>query len=153
MRCPFCSVYDTRVLDSRIVGNQVRRRRQCESCGERFTTYETVELVLPRVVKRDGNREAFQVEKLRKGMMLALQKRPVNSERIEAAIQEIQQQLRIRGDREIASHIVGELVMNQLKAMDLVAYIRFVSVYLSFDDITAFRDIIEKLEKEGKSQC
>lgn len=148
MRCPFCHMPDTQVIDSRQIEGQVRRRRQCKHCGERFTTYESPDLVLPRIIKRDGKREAFRLEKLRQGMQLALQKRPVASEAIETALEDIQQKLRARGEKEVASSYIGELVMNILKDLDLVAYIRFASVYLSFEDIKAFKQAIEKLEKE-----
>ncbi|MDD3610348.1 MAG: transcriptional regulator NrdR [Halothiobacillaceae bacterium] len=150
MRCPFCSANDTRVIDSRLAseGDQVRRRRVCEGCGERFTTYETVELALPRVVKRDGSREPFSEEKLRNGMLRALEKRPVDTERVEVAISAIKRELMRSGEREVDARRVGELVMNALRALDEVAYIRFASVYLSFDDIHAFREVIDRLERE-----
>ncbi len=123
MHCPFCGANDTRVTDSRLVadGDQVRRRRQCASCQERFTTYETAELVMPRVVKSDGSRESFNEAKLRAGMLRALEKRPVSAEAIEAAVERIRQTLRARGDREINARDIGESVMQALKTLDHVA--------------------------------
>ncbi|MFY0991086.1 transcriptional regulator NrdR [Halomonas sp. C05BenzN] len=150
MHCPFCGTHDTKVTDSRLVaeGDQVRRRRQCVACGERFTTYETAELVMPRVVKNDGSREAFDVAKLRAGMLRALEKRPVSAEAIEAAVERIRQTLRARGDREIHARDVGEEVMHALKRLDQVAYIRFASVYRRFQDIDEFRAEIDRLSQE-----
>lgn len=150
MRCPFCGSPDTRVIDSRLAGegDQIRRRRECMSCNERFTTYETAELSLPRIVKRDGSREPFAEEKLRGGMMHALEKRPVATERVEDAINRIKRRLMGAGEREIPSSRVGEWVMEELRGLDQVAYIRFASVYLSFEDVDAFREVIERLEKD-----
>ncbi len=150
MFCPYCSAEDTKVIDSRLVndGSQVRRRRECLDCNERFTTYETVELVLPRVIKRDGERSAFDSEKLRAGMLRALEKRPVSVEQVDSAIQHIIHTLRASGDREVSSHHVGELVMNELRALDEVAYVRFASVYRSFQDINAFREEIQRLQSQ-----
>ncbi|HHO69975.1 MAG TPA: transcriptional repressor NrdR [Halothiobacillus sp.] len=150
MHCPFCGHSDTRVIDSRYVAatNQVRRRRQCLACFERFTTYETAALSLPRVIKRDGLRETFSEEKLRGGMMRALEKRPVETARVEAAIGRIIKTLIQSGEKEIEAQRLGELVMNALRELDEVAYIRFASVYLSFDNINAFREVIERLERE-----
>ncbi|GAB5453676.1 MAG: transcriptional regulator NrdR [Halioglobus sp.] len=150
MHCPFCSADDTRVIDSRLVaeGDQVRRRRECASCAERFTTYEVAELVMPRVIKQNGNREPFDEEKLRAGFLRALEKRPVSVEAIEAVINSIKHSLRATGEREIKSLVLGELVMEHLKELDQVAYVRFASVYRSFEDIAAFRDEIERLESE-----
>lgn len=150
MRCPFCGASDTKVIDSRLAGegNQVRRRRECVSCSDRFTTYEAAELMLPRVIKSNGNRESFQEEKLRAGMLRALEKRPVDLESIEAAVAHIKRQLMARGEREIESRAIGELVMHELRELDHVAYIRFASVYLSFKDLNAFREVIDRLEKE-----
>lgn len=150
MHCPFCSAQDTKVIDSRLVseGAQVRRRRECLSCKERYTTYEAAELVMPRVIKSNGNREPFDEAKLRDGFMRALQKRPVSVETIEAAISQIMQNLRATGEREMASREVGELVMNSLKSMDKVAYVRFASVYRSFEDIAEFQAAIERLQAE-----
>jgi len=150
MHCPFCGHSDTRVIDSRYVEatNQVRRRRQCPVCLERFTTYETAALSLPRVIKRGGLRETFSEEKLRGGMMRALEKRPVETSRVEASISRIIKTLIQSGEKEIEACRIGELVMNALRELDEVAYIRFASVYLSFDDINAFREVIERLEHE-----
>jgi transcriptional repressor NrdR len=150
MRCPFCAAVDTKVIDSRLAGDgaQVRRRRECVVCSERFTTYEEAELTLPRMIKSSGSREPFQESKLRTGMMKALEKRPVATERIEAAIGRIKRDLMIRGEREMSSRTVGELVMHELRELDHVAYIRYASVYLSFEDISAFQDLINRLEKE-----
>lgn len=149
MHCPFCSKPDTRVIDSRLAddGDQVRRRRECIECGERFTTYETAELNLPRVVKTDGTRQPFNEDKLRSGMMKALEKRPVSTEQIEASIHRIKHKLTSAGEREIMARRIGEWVMEELKGLDRVAYIRFASVYLSFDNVEAFREAIEKLEQ------
>jgi len=149
MYCPFCSAPDTRVIDSRLAndGDQVRRRRECVSCNERFTTYETAELNMPRVVKQDGSRMPFKQEKLSAGVMRALEKRPVSTEQVDAAINRIIHQLLAAGEREVDSTKIGNLVMEELLALDQVAYIRFASVYLDFSDINAFRDAIEKLEK------
>jgi transcriptional repressor NrdR len=150
MRCPFCGASDTKVIDSRLAGegNQVRRRRECVSCSDRFTTYEAAELMLPRVIKSNGNRESFQEEKLRAGILRALEKRPVDLESIEAAVAHIKRQLLARGEREMESRAIGDLVMHELRDLDHVAYIRFASVYLSFKDLNAFREVIDRLEKE-----
>lgn len=147
MYCPFCGAEETKVNDSRLVaeGDQVRRRRQCTSCGERFTTYETAELLMPRVVKRDGSREAFDEAKLRAGLQRALEKRPVNTEALETALERIRQHLRASGEREVPSMQIGELVMQQLKKLDQVAYIRFASVYRQFKDLEEFRAEIDQL--------
>ncbi|TGG90379.1 transcriptional regulator NrdR [Natronospirillum operosum] len=149
MHCPFCGQPDSKVIDSRLVaeGQQVRRRRECVHCGERFTSYETAELVMPKIVKQDGTREPYNAEKLRAGMMRALEKRPVPMEDIESAITHIEHQLRAGGEREISSRNVGEAVMQALKQLDQVAYVRFASVYMSFQDIAEFRAEIERLEK------
>ncbi|BBL74040.1 transcriptional regulator NrdR [Methylomagnum ishizawai] len=148
MRCPFCGAHDTRVIDSRLSqeGDQVRRRRECVECKERFTTYEAAELNLPRIVKSNGSREPFREEKLRAGMLRALEKRPVGSDRIEAAINRIKKQLLARGEREIPSRLIGENVMRELGELDHVAYVRFASVYRSFQDVNAFREVIDQLE-------
>jgi transcriptional repressor NrdR len=150
MRCPFCGALDTKVIDSRLAneGGQVRRRRECLSCSERFTTYETAELNLPRVVKSDGTREPFDIEKLSSGMLRALEKRPVETDRVEDAINRIRHKLLAQGEREIESRRLGDWVMDELHGLDQVAYIRFASVYLSFEDVDAFRDLIERLEKD-----
>ncbi len=149
MHCPFCSAPDTRVIDSRLAndGDQVRRRRECASCNERFTTFESAELNMPRIVKQDGSRMPFKEEKLSAGVMRALEKRPVDTEQIDAALNRIKHQLLAAGEREVNSAIIGNLVMEELLALDQVAYIRFASVYLDFSDINAFREAIEKLEQ------
>lgn len=151
MHCPFCSTNDTRVIDSRLVsgGGQVRRRRECLSCSERFTTFEIAELVLPRVVKQDKTSEPFDERKLRSGFQRALEKRPVSQEAIEASIDRIKSVLRATGEREVPSRIIGEAVMTELKQLDKVAYVRFASVYRSFEDVEEFRREIERLSDEG----
>jgi transcriptional repressor NrdR len=153
MRCPFCGAQDTRVIDSRLSqeGDQVRRRRECTECKERFTTYEAAELNMPRVVKSNGSREPFREDKLRAGMLRALEKRPVGSDRIEAAINRIKKRLLARGEREIPSRFIGENVMRELAELDQVAYIRFASVYRSFEDVNEFREVIDRLEQEPKT--
>lgn len=150
MRCPFCAAAETKVIDSRLAseGDQVRRRRECVDCTERFTTYEQAELALPRVIKSNGNREPFQENKLRAGMLRALEKRPVDIERIETAVGVVKRELLARGEREVEARIIGELIMHELREMDHVAYIRFASVYLSFEDINAYREVIDRLEQE-----
>lgn len=150
MHCPFCAHEETKVIDSRLVaeGDQVRRRRECLSCKERYTTYEIAELVMPRVIKQNGSREPFNEDKLRAGFLRALEKRPVAMEDIEAVINHIKHSLRATGEREIKSLRLGELVMSHLKQLDQVAYVRFASVYRSFQDIAEFRDEIERLEAE-----
>lgn len=147
MHCPFCKTEDTKVIDSRLVteGDQIRRRRECISCGERFTTFETAELVIPRVIKSDGTRQPFDLEKLREGMLHALQKRPVSLDRIDAALHHIMHKLRATGEREVKTRHVGELVMTELKQLDSVAYVRFASVYRDFQDVDAFRAEIDSL--------
>ena len=154
MHCPFCGADDTKVIDSRLVadGAQVRRRRECLSCGERYTTFETAELVMPRLVKTDGKREPFDESKLRAGLMRALEKRPVSMEDLEAAITRIMHRLRATGERELPSRDVGELVMEELRQLDTVAYVRFASVYRSFQDISEFRAEVDRLEKAGKGR-
>ena len=150
MHCLFCSTDETKVIDSRLVaeGDQVRRRRECLECKERFTTYEVAELVMPRLIKQDGSREPFNEDKLRGGFLRALEKRPVSVEEIETQIHQIKHRLRATGEREIQSRELGELVMAALKALDQVAYVRFASVYKSFQDLAEFRDAIELLEAE-----
>jgi len=150
MQCPFCGDNDTRVIDSRLAGegDSVRRRRECVACKERFTTFETAELNLPRVIKSDGVREPFWEEKLSAGVLRALEKRPVDGEAIDAALSRIKKKLLSLGEREIPSLKIGELVMDELQGLDKVAYIRFASVYKSFEDVNAFREVIDALEKE-----
>lgn len=147
MHCPFCTYLDTKVIDSRLVanGDQIRRRRECHSCGERFTTFESAELVMPGIIKQNGTRQPFNEEKLRSGIQRALEKRPVSVEDVEAAVARIKQQLRSSGEREINSHKLGEFVMNELRQLDQVAYVRFASVYRSFKDLDEFRAEIELL--------
>lgn len=151
MHCPFCNSADTKVTDSRLVagGNQVRRRRECLSCQERYTTYEKAELVLPQVIKRAGHREAFNEEKLRRGVERALEKRPIPSDRITAIIHDIKQRLRSSGEREISSKVIGEWIMAELRKIDQVAFVRFASVYRSFQDINEFNREIAKLQQEN----
>jgi len=149
MYCPFCHAEETKVIDSRLVaeGVQVRRRRQCLQCDERFTTFETAELVLPMVVKRDGRRESFRVDNLKAGMLRALEKRPVSADALEHALLTILQKIRGLGEREIDASKVGDLVMEQLYSLDHVAYVRFASVYKRFKDVSDFREAIEQLDK------
>ncbi len=147
MHCPFCGADDTKVIDSRLVadGDQVRRRRSCQTCEERFTTFETAELVMPRVVKSGGGREPFNEDKLRAGLQRALEKRPVSTEAVEGALLRIMHRLRSTGERELPSRAVGELVMEELKELDVVAYVRFASVYRDFQDIQEFQAEISRL--------
>lgn len=154
MRCPFCSEPDTKVIDSRLAndGDSVRRRRECVTCGERFTTFELAELVMPRIVKSDGTRVPFDENKLQSGIMRALEKRPVEMEQVEAAINRIKHQLRATGDREVNSRQLGEWVMDELRGLDEVAYVRFASVYRSFQDVSAFQDEINRLQSASDEQ-
>ncbi|MBT0585814.1 transcriptional regulator NrdR [Alteromonas oceanisediminis] len=147
MHCPFCSAQDTKVIDSRLVtdGHQIRRRRECVDCHERFTTFEFAELVMPRVVKRDGTRDPFNEDKMRAGMQRALEKRPVSTEQIEECIVKLKSALRATGEREVSSEMVGNLIMDALKELDKVAYVRFASVYRSFEDIREFGEEIARL--------
>ncbi len=155
MRCPFCGALDTKVVDSRLAGegSQVRRRRECVTCNERFTTYESAELVMPRIIKGDGSREPFNEDKLRTGIMRALEKRPVDTERVEAALSHIHHRLQASGERELPSRQLGEWVMDELRELDQVAYVRFASVYRSFQDVNAFREEIERLEQEPTAEA
>ena len=155
MHCPFCGADDTKVIDSRLVaeGDSVRRRRECQTCGERFTTFETAELVMPRVVKSDGTREPFNEEKLRRGLTRALEKRPVSIEEIESALNHIMHRLRSTGERELPSRVVGEAVMHELQQIDGVAYVRFASVYRDFQDVSEFQEEIQRLKNAaGEAQ-
>lgn len=149
MRCPYCGAQDTKVMDSRLSGDgdQVRRRRRCGACGERFTTYEAAELNLPRVIKRDGTRVPFDGHKLRTGLMRAAEKRPISTEQVEAAIARINRKLLGTAEDEISAREIGELVMEELRGLDQVAYVRFASVYRKFEDVAAFREEIERLER------
>jgi transcriptional repressor NrdR len=148
VHCPFCNAPDTRVVDSRLLaeGDKVRRRRECPVCNARFTTYEVAELVLPSVVKRDGRREPFLEEKLRTGLIRALEKRPVSTEQLEKLILRVKNRVRASSERELSSQQIGEWVMDELRRLDPVAYVRFASVYRSFEDVNAFRVEIERLQ-------
>jgi transcriptional repressor NrdR len=150
MHCPFCQHEDTRVIDSRVSedGATIRRRRECEQCEERFNTFETAELKLPTLVKSDGRREGFDDRKLRTGFERALQKRPVSGEQIDAAVRGVVHALRMTGEREISSRRIGEFVMDELRKLDQVAYVRFASVYRRFEDVADFREEIERLERD-----
>ena len=147
MRCPFCSHVETQVVETRESdeGDVVRRRRRCQGCEKRFTTYERAEIALPWVVKKDGTREDFDASKVRASMALALRKRPVSVEQIEAAMERIQDKLLNSGAKEVASTRLGELVMRELKRIDKVAYVRFASVYRSFEDVDEFRQLIRDI--------
>jgi len=147
VHCPFCSADDTKVIDSRLVaeGDAVRRRRECQACGERYTTFETAELVMPRIIKRDGSREPYDEEKLKFGLVKALEKRPVSVDQIEAALTHIKHRLRETGERELPARQIGEEVMRELRNLDPVAYVRFASVYRDFQDVSEFADEIQKL--------
>ncbi|MEX0943074.1 MAG: transcriptional regulator NrdR [Pseudomonadales bacterium] len=149
MHCPFCGDSETKVIDSRLVaeGDQVRRRRECQRCGERFTTFETAELVMPRVIKNNGSRQPFDEDKLRSGLLRALEKRPVDLETMESTINRIKHRLRATGEREVKTRDVGEMVMDELRELDDVAYVRFASVYRSFQDINEFKEEIERMGK------
>lgn len=153
MKCPFCQYEDTQVLDTRVSeeGDTIRRRRRCINCEKRFTTYERIELTMPVVVKKNGSRSEFDSAKLRASFMLALRKRPVSAEAVDAAIHRIEEKVRSSGEREIISGQIGELVMRELKRMDKIAYIRFASVYKSFEDVTEFQDAIAEVGQERKS--
>jgi len=149
MQCPFCKAPDTRVIDSRLFedGTQVRRRRECPSCDSRFTTYERAQLAMPHVIKRSGTLEPFDEEKLRRGIEHALFKRAVNPERVDHAIENVLRKMRAAGDREVESQRIGEWVMDELRDLDHVAYVRFASIYRSFQDVNAFREEIARLEQ------
>lgn len=150
MYCPFCKYFDTKVIDSRLVdeGNQVRRRRECLQCQERFTTYETAELLIPHIIKRDGRRQAFDAEKLRNGLNRALEKRPISIEETDIIVSRIIRNLHATGEREVKAQLIGEWVMEELRKIDEVAYVRFASVYRRFQDIQAFREEISRMENE-----
>jgi len=152
MRCPYCKAEDTGVVDTRVSedGDAIRRRRACQSCGKRFTTYERVELQMPMVVKTSGYRTAFDREKIRTGFARALHKRPVPTEYVDAAINRIEQRILARGEREISSRTIGEMVMQELKKMDDVAYIRFASVYEDFQRVDEFREKVLELKRPGR---
>lgn len=148
MHCPFCNHGETKVIDSRLAGEgrQIRRRRQCQACSERFTTFESAELVMPRLVKSDNSRQPFDESKLRSSMVRALEKRPVPSDEFEQAVGRLIHKLRTMGEREVPSRLIGELVMEELRNLDEVAYVRFASVYRSFQDVTEFQDEIARLQ-------
>ena len=150
MRCPFCGAEDTKVIDSRLVaeGDQIRRRRECQTCTERFSTYETAELMLPKIIKQNEVRQPFDEAKLRSGIIRALEKRPVSVEQIETTVGHIKHSLISTGEREVSSIRVGETVMEHLRQLDHVAYVRFASVYRSFEDLNEFRQEIDKLSAE-----
>ena len=149
MKCPYCHHPDTQVMDTRISeeGDSIRRRRRCASCDKRFTTYERIELNMPFIVKKNGSRTEYESSKLRASLMLALRKRPVSAEAIETAIQRIEEKLLASGEREVMSGHVGELVMRELKRLDKIAYIRFASVYKSFEDVSEFVEAIQEVKK------
>lgn len=156
MHCPFCNTPDCKVIDSRLAaeGRQIRRRRECLSCGERFTTFEIIELVMPRVIKSNGQIQPFDEAKLKRSLTLPLQKRPITSDQIDIAIAKITQTLRSLGEREIPARRIGEEVMRVLRELDSVAYVRFASVYRDFQDVAAFKDAIDRLddpEEKGKT--
>jgi len=154
MKCPFCNAVDTSVIDSRVSeeGDRIRRRRRCLTCGKRFTTYETVELRLPQVVKQDGNRAEFDREKLLTSFTRALHKRPVPTAEVDAALDRVTQKLLSLGEREIPSRKIGEMVMEELYKLDKVAYIRFASVYRSFQDAADFHNAIKELQRPQKKK-
>lgn len=154
MRCPFCGADDSKVIDSRLSseGDTIRRRRSCVECKERFTTYEMAELSLPRLIKSDKSRAVFDENKLRAGFLKALEKRPVSIDAIDAAIKGIVRQLIATGEREVESRLVGGWVMTALRKLDEVAYVRFASVYRSFQDVNAFREVIEGMEDQSKDK-
>ena len=154
MNCPFCDQGETKVIDSRLAGDgrQIRRRRECLDCNERFTTFEGAELVMPRLVKTDDRREPFDEDKLRSSMHRALEKRPVSADIFEEAIGRMLHKLRTMGEREVPSRLVGELVMEELRGLDEVAYIRFASVYRSFQDVTEFQKEVNRLQKQPKKK-
>jgi transcriptional repressor NrdR len=154
MHCPFCGHVETKVTDSRLAadGRQIRRRRECLSCSERFTTFESAELLMPHIIKKDGSREPFDETKLAAGMTKALEKRPVSGEAIEQAVARICHKLRVEGEREVQSRQVGELVMEELRHLDEVAYVRFASIYHRFQDVDAFHDTIDHLRQQRRKQ-
>lgn len=154
MHCPFCNAQDTKVTDTRLAaeGAQVRRRRQCLECNERFTTFEIIETVMPRIVKSNGRIQPYDNQKLRRSIQLPLQKRPIATDRIEAMISRIEKTLRQSGEREVTSKFLGELVMNELQQMDAIAYVRFASVYRDFQDIQAFQQALSSLSDDNKEQ-
>jgi len=151
MHCPFCTAVDTKVVDSRLVadGQQVRRRRECISCHERYSTFETAELLMPRLKKSDGSSQPFDDQKLRAGILRSLEKRPVGLEDIEALLNRVKLKIRSSGDREVSARLLGETVMSELRKLDQIAFVRFASVYRSFEDISEFKAEIDKLAQES----
>ncbi len=154
MRCPFCAAQDTKVIDSRLVteGDQVRRRRQCQACDERFSTFESAELLMPKLIKSNGTRVPFDEQKLHAGISRAVEKRPVSVEQIDAAIHRIQARLRATGEREVKSRLVGDFVMDELRKLDQVAYVRFASVYRQFQDIEEFQQEIDRMRETPQDE-
>lgn len=154
MHCPFCDAADSKVIDSRLAaqGAQIRRRRECIRCGERFTTFESYEVVMPRVIKSNGKNEPFDEQKLRRSLMHALQKRPVTQEQIEETLSNIQQQIRRLGERDVKSLTIGEIAMQSIFELDHVAYVRFASVYHDFQNLDAFREQIEMMQLRKDSE-
>jgi transcriptional repressor NrdR len=154
VHCPFCGYEETKVTDSRLAGegSQIRRRRECLKCGERFTTFETAELLMPQIIKGDRSRESFNEAKLRSGMQKALEKRPVAREQVDEAVSRVIRRIRALGEREVASRTVGELVMEELRQLDEVAYVRFASVYRQFEDVEAFHEEIERLRRHKRGR-
>ena len=154
MKCPFCNSPDTQVIDSRVSddGDSIRRRRKCAACNKRFTTYETVELRMPQVVKQDGSRAEFDLDKLRTGFLRALHKRPVPTQLVDEAIATVTQDVLSLGEREIESRRIGEMVMRELRRLDQVAYIRFASVYRSFEGVDDFQDAIQEVQRPSKEK-
>jgi len=150
MHCPFCSATETKVIDSRLVGegDQIRRRRECLECKDRFSTYESAELNFPRIIKSDGRRQKYTQEKMRASFLRALEKRPVSIKKVDIAVNHVEHKLRALGVREVKSLKVGDWVMEELRGMDQVAYVRFASVYRSFEDVRAFLEEIERLEND-----
>jgi transcriptional repressor NrdR len=153
MKCPYCHHADTQVTETRVPegGNSIRRRRRCANCEKRFTTFERVELTMPSIVKKNGSRTEFDTVKLRASLMLALRKRPVSAPALDTAIQSIEEKLLASGEREVLSGYVGELVMQELKRLDKIAYIRFASVYKSFEDVSEFAEAIQEINRERKT--
>ena len=149
MKCPFCAHQDTQVVETRVSedGDTVRRRRQCGACDKRFTTYERPDVAFPAIVKKDGRRIEYERDKLRASMNLALRKRPVSTEQVDSAIERVEEKLLTLGQREIASARIGELVMRELRKLDKVAYVRFASVYRSFEDIDEFKTLVDEVRR------
>lgn len=154
MKCPFCHHEETQVLDTRVSeeGDAIRRRRRCTKCDKRFTTHERIELAMPVIVKKNGSRTEFDAGKLRASLMLALRKRPVSAESLDEALQKIKEKLLASGEREVLSGLVGELVMHELKRLDKIAYIRFASVYKSFEDVAEFQNMIEEFSDPARKK-